>query len=292
METTMGSEWSSRKFIKRGWQLFKQHWKPWLLAGVLYAVLQIVSGLTAYTPEERLLTSNELAQSFNSNSIGALQLAFQTGALEALEGTENAVALDTEVIIQEQSGNPFLSTISAIIITVLSLVLSVWVSYMALNHVRGGSEGLLEQKEKATLKTYVRYILMSIVVGIAVFFGYLLLIIPGVILTLMWSQYYYRILEGDKAFESLSNSRAMTSGYKWNLFKLYVLIMLVSLLGFLAFVIGLLVAVPVIMLATASAYQFLLERSQLSSVGIHEKDMEGNEIIEVEEIEEGDTTNK
>jgi hypothetical protein len=96
----------------------------------------------------------------------------------------------------------------------------------------------------------------ALLVGLMVIGGLLLLIVPGVILGLMFSQFMFLMIERNAGIgESLSLSRKITSGNKTTLFAIYVL----ASLGGLVFAlvtcgIGALVAYPFIMLAYAVAY--------------------------------------
>jgi uncharacterized membrane protein len=55
----------------------------------------------------------------------------------------------------------------------------------------------------------------------------------------------------------MKESHRITRGHKWNLLGLLLMFFLVNLLGVLAFVVGLLVTVPVTVLAFAHAYRVL-----------------------------------
>jgi uncharacterized membrane protein len=49
----------------------------------------------------------------------------------------------------------------------------------------------------------------------------------------------------------------MTQGYKWSLFGLSLLLVLINLLGLLAFIVGIFVSAPVSLLALTHAYRVL-----------------------------------
>lgn len=70
---------------------------------------------------------------------------------------------------------------------------------------------------------YLKTLLLNIVITFAVLIGFLLLIIPGIIVMLMFSQAYYILAEDSSKSISqcLEESVEMMRGHKWDLFYLY-----------------------------------------------------------------------
>lgn len=70
---------------------------------------------------------------------------------------------------------------------------------------------------------YLKTLLLNIVITLATFIGFLLLIIPGIIISLIFSQAYYILAEDSSKSISqcLQESVEMMNGNKWNLFYLY-----------------------------------------------------------------------
>lgn len=90
---------------------------------------------------------------------------------------------------------------------------------------------------EAGLKLFLPLLGLGIIVGLGTALGYILLIVPGVILAVMWSAATGAlVVEGRGIFDSLQRSRDLTRGYRWPIFGLAVIYMVVS------FVIGLLVS--------------------------------------------------
>jgi hypothetical protein len=90
---------------------------------------------------------------------------------------------------------------------------------------------------------------------LGVFFGLLLLIIPGIIIALMLSQYLYLIIERKQgATQALGTSYNLTDGSKLNLFVLAIAAFGVSLLGLLACCVGIFPAIGFVNLMWAVAY--------------------------------------
>lgn len=105
-------------------------------------------------------------------------------------------------------------------------------------------------------KLLLNYIVGSLVFGLIVAVGFILLIIPGIILSIRLGFYNYYIVDKNMGpFEALKASWAVTKGISWNLFLLGLLLGLINIAGALALVVGLLVTVPLTTLAHAYVYR-------------------------------------
>lgn len=70
---------------------------------------------------------------------------------------------------------------------------------------------------------------LAIVAGIATGFAYILLIVPGVLLSIIWSvSAAALVMEKRGVFESLQRSRDLTRGYRWQVFGLLVIYVILS----------------------------------------------------------------
>lgn len=109
----------------------------------------------------------------------------------------------------------------------------------------------------------LHYVAASILYGIIVMVGLMLLVVPGVMWALRFSLFPYMILEHDCGpIEALKMSSRVTKGGKWDLFGFYFTSMTIVMLGFAAVVLGLIWAVPTAAVATALVYRELLEQSE------------------------------
>ncbi len=118
--------------------------------------------------------------------------------------------------------------------------------------------------ETVTLKSlwnpqpFFRYLVAQIAVAITVLCGFVLLIIPGVIAALMFMFTPYLIIDkGLAPFDAMRESMRMTKGHRWQLFLLMCTVVLLNILGVVALLVGLLVTVPLSMIAVARAYRTL-----------------------------------
>lgn len=96
------------------------------------------------------------------------------------------------------------------------------------------------------------YLLALIIIS----FGFFLLVIPGVIWGLMFCFAMYLVIDREHMpIEALKESARITKGHRWMLFRLGILAMLLLSLGFFCFVVGIVVAMPVVQLASIHAYR-------------------------------------
>lgn len=108
------------------------------------------------------------------------------------------------------------------------------------------------------------FILASLIKAVVVIVGFILLIIPGIILSIKFQFFEYFIVDKKMdAVDSLKASWKITKGVKWNLFLFGLLLALINILGFLCFIIGLVIAVPLTMVANTWVYRKLLSQSSL-----------------------------
>lgn len=101
-------------------------------------------------------------------------------------------------------------------------------------------------------------IVASIIYGFAVMIGLLLLIVPGIYIALRYGHYMNAIVDKNLGIiDSLQYSSNLTTDNRMSLFVLAILCMLVMLAGFLAFCVGIFVAMPIVSLAAAVSYRWL-----------------------------------
>ena len=115
-------------------------------------------------------------------------------------------------------------------------------------------------------RRFVSYLIGLLLYGVMVLVGVLAFVVPGVYLAIRYGFFWYGIIDGRKGvMESFQESARITDGVKWQLVLFGMACMGVIFLGVLCLGIGVLVAVPVTMLASAHLYRVLLNQSQISS---------------------------
>jgi uncharacterized membrane protein len=115
---------------------------------------------------------------------------------------------------------------------------------------------------------FFHYLLATIVVGLFVIAGIILLVVPGVIVALATCFASYVIIDMDKNvpvvgrsfWVAIKESYQMTKGMKWRLFGFFLVLFGINILGAIALIVGLLVTIPVSMIALAAVYNKLKAR--------------------------------
>ena len=112
---------------------------------------------------------------------------------------------------------------------------------------------LLSDKE-----TTIQYIIGTAIYFVVTGIGFLLLIVPGVILGIKLQFYSYLILDKKMdAVSALKKSFEMTNGYGLSLFIFIAAIMGLNILGGVALLVGLLATLPISFIAYAKVYRFI-----------------------------------
>lgn len=138
---------------------------------------------------------------------------------------------------------------------VISAVMSIGMCRFSLNYAYEDKNPELKDIFSG-FPVIIKAIGLSILLGIIVIVGTILLIVPGIILSFMFSQCYY-ILADDNSksiIQCLKESAAMMKGYKFEYFVLGLSFLGWIILGMIPFGIGLLWIIPYMNVTTASFY--------------------------------------
>ena len=113
---------------------------------------------------------------------------------------------------------------------------------------------------------FITYLLAYICYGLAVIGGFILLVIPGIIFSIMLGLYPYFIVDRDMGpLEALKASRVITKGVRWQLFLFGLLLTLFNIAGLLCLLVGLVFTIPVSGVAMAYVYDQLLKQSEVAT---------------------------
>ncbi|MBY0110849.1 hypothetical protein K2Y00_02490 [Patescibacteria group bacterium] len=164
----------------------------------------------------------------------------------------------------EATASPLAIILFLIAFVLLSLV-SVYIN-IVLNNM-GVTQFYLrahENTETLTVKDlwaprpFWKYVFTTILVAFAFLLGIILLIVPGIIAMLMFGMSLYLVMDrGMDPVPAMKESARITKGNRWRLLGLYAAILGLNIVGMLLLVVGLLVTVPVTMLAAVHAYKTL-----------------------------------
>ncbi len=143
-----------------------------------------------------------------------------------------------------------------IVTTIISTILRIGILRILLIITAGGKPHIPDLYRDYPL--FFRYFFGSILVGILILIGFVLLIVPGVIVALGLSFYAILMIDQNTGIqESMRKSWDLTKGIRLKLLGLFVLLGLINILGALALGIGLLVTIPLSMLAPVVLYRQL-----------------------------------
>lgn len=113
-------------------------------------------------------------------------------------------------------------------------------------------------------KRVLNFIAGTVLYALIVIGGLLLLIVPGVIWSIKFRFYAYLIIEENLGpIEALKKSAQLTQGVKWDILAFDMVLGVITLLGLLALVVGLIVAIPLVALAQIVFYLRLAKRVNL-----------------------------
>ncbi len=147
---------------------------------------------------------------------------------------------------------------NALVSTVASIFFSLFTLLLSVRYARYGTASLAEVFDDLSWKGFVWLFLTSLLVGLAVVGGLILLIVPGVILAarLSLAKYY----AADKQLTPLAawrESMRRTKGRAGKIFVFFLALLGVNLLGLLCLVVGLFFTIPLTHIAFALLYKKL-----------------------------------
>jgi uncharacterized membrane protein len=145
---------------------------------------------------------------------------------------------------------------------VVKLGISLGFLYIVLklaDHKKAIFSDLFSQFKKGLI---INYFIISVIVNLLTIAGLVLLIIPGVIVIVRYGFFPFALIEENldkriSSLESMKKSWNITKGYMTKLLLFGLVLTLINGAGLLVFGIGLLITIPVTMVATAYVYRRL-----------------------------------
>jgi hypothetical protein len=160
---------------------------------------------------------------------------------------------------------PSLSLLFSLGSWVVSIVSSIFVIKIGLKLYENdkiGSYDFLSFSSSLFFKFLLGYVLYTLLVVI----GFILLIVPGVYLGIKYQYVQYLIVDKNMdVIEAFKESGKITDGHKWNLLLLVLMFLIIATLGAMALGVGLLVAIPIIIVAQAYVYKQLSSTTAVHS---------------------------
>lgn len=150
----------------------------------------------------------------------------------------------------------FVLALGDAVVTAVAYILYGGYLAMLIRHYKG------EQVEFDDLFTidnrWIYFTFLGLIKGLLILVGLVLFIVPGVYLAIRWMfAEFYVINEGMKPMEALRASSALTEGHRWKLFGFSLVVLLMHLAGLIVFVVGIVVAYTVALIATYKLYEDL-----------------------------------
>jgi len=183
---------------------------------------------------------------------------FFAGLVAAISLISIIPSMIGESLAEDAPFASFVVNVVGLVVSMLAAMGLIKISLQFVDGAQGKWDDLLAPKH-----LFLNYVAGTILYGLIVIAGFILLIIPGIIWSIQFRFYRYAIIDkGLGPIEALKRSSDITRGTKWNLFLLGILFGLINLAGMLAFVIGLFVTIPVTMVAAAYVYRKLLSQTE------------------------------
>jgi hypothetical protein len=151
---------------------------------------------------------------------------------------------------------PLLAALFGLVGVVVGQVLSIGITKISLKFADGQKAEIADLWQHYRL--FVPYFFTMVVYTLIVAAGLVLLIVPGIIWGVRFSQAPYLVVDqGVGVGEALRRSSELTQGSRWALFLFWMVLAGIVFLGFLALVVGLVVAAPTAVVAAAHVYRQL-----------------------------------
>jgi uncharacterized membrane protein len=110
-------------------------------------------------------------------------------------------------------------------------------------------------------RTVWLYFLASVLSGLAMVGGLILLIVPGIFVGVRLILVRFAVMDGARPFESLHVSWNTTRGHFWRMLGLILVLVGINIVGAMLLLVGLLVTVPITVLAMAHVYHKLKHKA-------------------------------
>ena len=162
------------------------------------------------------------------NPVPTIVLAFLVGAVPGLMTTYLMQQVQPALIAQQGLGMGFyaLSLLSWILGMIVSALTQAALARSTVAESQGRKASIGECL-RAGMAVLLPLIILSVLLAIGVAFGFVLFIVPGIILYCMWSVAIPALVEERQGvFGSFGRSRELTDGAKWKVFGIMLVVLL------------------------------------------------------------------
>lgn len=190
-------------------------------------------------------------ETFKANPVQHILVLLLAGAVQQLAD------LPVKLLF---ANDPYAFAIASMLVSMtVGVLVGIFMISYAILQVRKSEESVLDiVKSVFDFELWWKYLLASIISGVIVMLGLLLLVVPGVIAALGLIFVSYIVVDYKmNPVDAVKKSWEMSNGYKWDLFILVIALAVLNALGALALFIGLLVTIPISMFVVARVYDIL-----------------------------------
>lgn len=256
----MEKEFSIRESLKASWRLIKGE-NLFLLIGLFLGYLTLI---WLFKMLEMVATGVPLVNLLLSISEILIGLIFSLGMirllLQIVEGEEPKFNSFTKII-------PLIPRyIGASIIKALPAILPVIVGVIALFLTRGFFQSFqsLNTADANAIAEWLRNSNVPKLVAYQILIALFVASLPLIYLSVRWMFYVYLIVDKKVGvIESLRRSWELTRGNFWHLVLYFITVIILIILGLFAFLIGVLVVIPLVALATVLIYKKLESQMEI-----------------------------
>lgn len=118
--------------------------------------------------------------------------------------------------------------------------------------------------ETLSAQKFLHFLVAMVIAYILIFFGFVLLIVPGIIMATALCMTSFIVIDkeikdwkGKHFWEAIKESIVMTKGHRMHLFKLFVVLVGLNILGVIALGVGVLITMPITGITMAYVYDVL-----------------------------------
>lgn len=175
------------------------------------------------------------------------------GMIGAIAGPSDSGLFDPSATsFSFDSGGFFWSIVMSVLVSAVTFVVTTAVSRASLDLADGGTFDIGSAFGKIDVGTAL---IAGLLVGVLTQIGFMLLVIPGLLVAFFTFFTSYFVAEGSSPVESIQKSFSLVAANFGNALVLAILCILVLILGVIALCVGLLAAIPVTFLASAYAFR-------------------------------------
>ena len=152
------------------------------------------------------------------------------------------------------TGDDVAASLVELLFSIITLPLGVGLGLLGIRRAAGKATPVstLWEPYAYAIPIIVMYILMVVLIAA----GFLLLVLPGIYLSVAYSFAPYLIVERNMGvWEALETSRKAITAYWWRYFGLMLVLVLLFIIGSIPLLIGLIWVIPIMVIATGEVFE-------------------------------------